>query len=145
MAEKKDSRNKNTVADNQIWVETVKKERRTHQLNENFTLNPRHLELIAEKPTASRIRTDEEPLGEQDELSKSLAQVSRIPREKYPFPATSSQEIGWDLPEAAPSAPRWDYSRSSCTETKYATAYVTMAGVSPYSVAARRVNPNDKK
>ena len=72
------------------------------------------------------------PIVEKDdELATKLNAYSAVPKTKYPVPMTSNQEIGWDL-EEMDVKPRWNHSKKSCTETKYAAAYVTMTSYSPY-------------
>ena len=67
-----------------------------------------------------------------DELNEKLNVISAVPKTKYPVPMTSNQEIGWDLGEID-SKSKWNYSKRSCKETKYAADYVTMTKFSPYA------------
>ena len=66
-----------------------------------------------------------------DELATKLNNFSAVPKSKYPVPMTANQEIGWDLDEVDVRS-RWNHSKKTCTETKYAAAYVTMTKHSPY-------------
>lgn len=53
------------------------------------------------------------------------------PVDKYPYPLTSSQEIGWDAPTGLNTNKR--NSKIGCDVTSYANEYVKLNGISPYS------------
>ena len=38
-------------------------------------------------------------LADQEALKKKLDTLTLIPKKKYPYPMTSSQEVGWDNDE----------------------------------------------
>ena len=65
----------------------------------------------------------------------SIKTADQIPPEKYDLPQTSSQEYGWvhkPLVEVEDEFMAHN-SRSSCEITRYADAYYTMAGTTPFS------------
>ena len=95
---------------NAQWREAIKKEMNNHQLNENFDFNPKncnlHLKvnliviLISDKPMAAKHSFGMETTQEDMEaLKKKLETLTSVPKKKYGFPMTSSQEVGWDNDE----------------------------------------------
>ena len=128
----------NAVEINACWVEAIKNENRDRVLKEDFSLNPKNLIVISEKPNNINLdnyKKSKEELKEEmkdDELKDKLNTLSAVPKTKYPIPMTSSHEIGWDIGEID-SKSRWNYSKKSCKETKYASDYVTMTKFSPYA------------
>ena len=90
--------NLNQVEINAQWEEAVKKEMRGRVLNENFDFNPKNLLVITDKPTAAnRCNAGmEENKESMMALTKKLEVLTTVPKKKYPYPMTSSQEIGWD-------------------------------------------------
>ena len=36
-----------------------------------------------------------------DALKKKLEVLTSVPKKKYPFPVTSSQEVGWDIDDVS--------------------------------------------
>ncbi|CAI2382432.1 unnamed protein product [Moneuplotes crassus] len=129
----------NAVEVNACWVEAINKENKNRVLKEDFSLNPKNLIVISEKPNNMKYDYSKGPKGEDskeetkdDELEAKLNTLSAVPKTKYPIPMTSSQEIGWDLGEIDYTK-RWNNSKKSCSETKYAADYVTMTKASPYA------------
>jgi hypothetical protein len=58
--------------------------------------------LLSEKPHANKNQfslNPEETQREMGELKAKLDTLSAVPKKKYPFPLTSSHEIGWDHQE----------------------------------------------
>jgi hypothetical protein len=57
---------------------------------------------------------------------KGLLDASRLPQEKYQEPATSAQEVGWDMDtEYRNHVPKDAKNKNMCPETKYADNFVT--------------------
>ena len=102
MADKKvgSRANMNQVEINAQWEEAVKKESRGRILNENFDFNPKHLIVVSDKVTSqNKLNQKEENKGDSEQmatLAKKLEVLTSVPKKKYPYPMTSSQEIGWD-------------------------------------------------
>ena len=84
---------KNIVHEQAILVETIKKELREQRLYENFSINPfTKREILASKPnTYPDLVQDEADTG----FIEMIKRANLEPTKKYPFPQTSSQEIGW--------------------------------------------------
>lgn len=64
-------------------------------------------------------------------LKASLHKKEEAPLDKYDFPATASQEIGWYHANA--KREKYNHFSTKCEETKYAESYYAMAGTSPYA------------
>ena len=127
----------NAVEINACWVEAIKKENKNRTLKEDFSLNPKNLVIISEKPNNlkynySKSAEEKKEDLKDDELTSKLNNISAVPKTKYPVPMTASQEIGWDLGEIS-STSSWNRNKKSCNETKYAADYVTMTKFSPYA------------
>ena len=89
----KPARNKremNAVESNACWVEAIRKEHKSFNLNENFSINPKSLVLLAEKPMARRFEEGKEEVDLGDELKQKLTMLSSIPKKKYMIPQTSN-------------------------------------------------------
>ncbi len=71
------------------------------------------------------------PAGAGDELMALLARSTLMPQEKTEWPVTASQDLGWHWKEARPQ--KWRFPRNRCADTRYAEAYASMSGVSPYA------------
>ena len=149
----------NQVEINACWVEAVRREQKEAikggGLNENFSLNPKKLIILSEKPNnmpivgkngqkfgrtsiaAAKAGKEEVKVEVDEELSALLKTASEPPRKKYPLPQTSAQEIGWDNDEIKVK-PTWGHGKLTCSETNYANSYVTMAGKSPYASESKK-------
>mmetsp|Transcript_7236 Transcript_7236/g.6351 ORF Transcript_7236/g.6351 Transcript_7236/m.6351 type:complete len:143 (+) Transcript_7236:51-479(+) len=131
----------NAVEVNACWVESIKKESKNRILYENFDFNPKNLVILTEKPHLSKAgfnvyANPEDEEREMDELKKKLTSLTAVPKNKYTFPLTANQEVGWDHQENLELfRPKQPYSKKMCPETKYADNYVTMTKRSPYANA----------
>eukprot|EP00331_Platyophrya_macrostoma_P007416 CAMPEP_0176421304 /NCGR_PEP_ID=MMETSP0127-20121128/9091_1 /TAXON_ID=938130 /ORGANISM="Platyophrya macrostoma, Strain WH" /LENGTH=83 /DNA_ID=CAMNT_0017802003 /DNA_START=234 /DNA_END=485 /DNA_ORIENTATION=+ len=67
----------------------------------------------------------------EEELMEKLSKFSYTPKQKYVYPATTSQELGWYSDEVRNKSKK--HPKKSCDETIYANAYYSMTGTSPYS------------
>ena len=112
----------------------MKKESRGRILNENFDFNPKNLLVISDKPTnMAKLSGKEENKESMLALTKKLEVLTTIPKKKYPYPMTASQEIGWDMDsQYNDHAPKYTFNRKLYDETKYANNYVTSFHVSPF-------------
>ena len=131
--------NLNQVEINAQWEEAVRKENKGRILNENFDFNPKNLVVITEKPTQPHRFNDQ--LNEENKesmmaLTKKLEVLTTVPKKKYPYPMTSSQEIGWDNDTMFDvHRPKYSFNKKEFQETKYANSYVTMTHRSPFASA----------
>ncbi|KAM3146478.1 hypothetical protein pb186bvf_001447 [Paramecium bursaria] len=111
---KKGKQDKSAVAEMNIWCECVRKENQHLKVYENFTINPNKLYIIQEKPNNSimlqkylqktgkiskpsfdvnQITDDSPPL--EKEIVEKIQTMNRTPRQRYQYPQTSNQELGW--------------------------------------------------
>jgi len=97
-------------------------------------VNPANLTLYTEKPNVKRNLTSPSETIEPDEIDEEikskLSSYNFAPKQKFPFPATANQEVGWYLDAKHLPA---KHTKKSCSETKYANDYFSMTGSSPYS------------
>lgn len=63
--------------------------------------------------------------------NKIRNQLFQRPNEKYQWPMTQAQEIGWDAPIGLNTNAK--QTKNGCDVTKYADEYVKMKGISPYA------------
>merc|ERR1711916_350302 len=113
------SRDTDQVKLESIWREHLIKEAGTTRVNAEFHANPRTLHPIPDKPNATvpKANTANSPMDE--ELVAKLQTANKIPREKYEFPQTEAQMIGWLSDPLVARNPRFHKPISYCTETKY--------------------------
>ena len=125
----------------------MKKENRGRILNENFDFNPKNLLVITDKPTSMNKlggAENEESKESMMALTKKLEVLTTVPKKKYPYPMTASQEIGWDNDTMFEvHRPKYNYNKRQFAETKYASDYVTMTHKSPF--AQQKANVDQKK
>mmetsp|Transcript_53423 Transcript_53423/g.61233 ORF Transcript_53423/g.61233 Transcript_53423/m.61233 type:complete len:140 (+) Transcript_53423:146-565(+) len=116
------------------WTEAIRKENRVSSVYEEFSLNPRKLQMISEKPNRMKFNVKSEDINNElgADLKNKLNDLERIPKQKSNFPLTSNQEFGWDA-DAFYMKKTWSHNKASCDETKYANNYFTMTRKSPYS------------
>ena len=63
-------------------------------------------------------------------IVKIKNELFKRPNEKYQFPLTQSQEIGWDIcPNLNTGKRRY---KKTCDVTRYADDYYTLKGVNPF-------------
>ena len=110
----------------------MRKEKRAAFLNENFDFNPKNLVAVTDKPTRGQIAVEE--TEELQMLKTKLGTLSKMPKQKYQYPMTSAQEVGWDMDtEFKTYAPKYGVNKAMCPETKYADNFVTFQGRSPFA------------
>ena len=66
-----------------------------------------------------------------DIKNKIKNELFKRPNEKYKFPLTQSQEIGWDECPYLNNGKRM--TKKTCDVTRYADEYYTLKGVSPFA------------
>eukprot|EP00730_Choanoeca_flexa_P000837 TRINITY_DN10357_c0_g1_i1.p1 TRINITY_DN10357_c0_g1~~TRINITY_DN10357_c0_g1_i1.p1 ORF type:complete len:128 (+),score=5.12 TRINITY_DN10357_c0_g1_i1:127-510(+) len=100
----------NLVHQEAIHAETVKKETRNQRMFTEYTVNPhRKAALLAGKPNVASTGTTTTP---SKAMLSTIKQGTRVPKAKYSFPQTTSQEYGWDI-ESDVSCMRQNASDSS--------------------------------
>jgi hypothetical protein len=74
--------------------------------NVSFSVNPRALQtgIVADKPNVQRRVQDEAALNE---FVDTLRNARRVPKDKYTYPMTSSQEYGWDIEDEVRERGEW--------------------------------------
>ena len=95
--------------------------------------------VITEKPTqASKIKQDgseqtksAESAEDMEALKKKLEVLTNIPKKKYPYPMTASQEVGWESELFDSHRPKYTFNKNMCAETNYVDNYVRMLHRNP--------------
>ena len=85
---------------NACWREALKKENRGRIMKEDFDFNPKNLIAITEKPTTVRNVPEAEMEATKKDLAilqEKLAETAKVPKKKFSYAMTSSQEVGWDM------------------------------------------------
>ena len=67
----------------------------------------------------------------EDIKNKIKEKLFKKPNEKYSYPITQSQEIGWDVCQNLNTGKR--RTKKTCPETKYADEYCSLKGRSPFA------------
>jgi hypothetical protein len=106
------------VHQNAIFVETVNKENKKTDLFTEFTINPySKFHSLSNKPNSKSM------LGAEDEAYHRVRdRYLKTPQEKFPFPQTEGQEVGWDnapLVNHLRDDPRINHQRVICPMTKF--------------------------
>ena len=140
------------VAANRIWSDRLKLERKSIRVNEDFRINPKLLKKnrIAPPPHTTnpqelleRARTStigsqsvSEEKDDDAELTESIFKSSKPPQEKFRWPMTANQAIGWDWKDAAEHRQvekKWLATHSQSELVKYNENYVLAFGKSPFA------------
>lgn len=113
----------NIVHQNAILCETIKKENKSQKLYTNYSINPfKKMYTLTGKPNSVHDSADGE---EDDNFLRIIKRAYQEPVNKYEFPQTESQEIGWDykplLPEDREDK-RLHFPRQNSEITKYMDA-----------------------
>ncbi|EGR33082.1 hypothetical protein IMG5_062040 [Ichthyophthirius multifiliis] len=163
MADKQDKRvrDKSPVAEMRTWNEVILKERSKQQIYMHFSINPRKIFLYSDKPNNNifvqqqmknsgtknpfldftklpeGMETNKSPELNQEILTK-LSHIGQTPTQKYKFPQTSNQDLGWYNKYARSLSPQrnqnqFNYPKKTCNETEYANEYYNMLRISPFS------------
>ena len=90
--------------------------------------------MLPEKITSKKEELNYEELKNElgDAYTTGVKRVAQVPKEKYKYPITTSQELGWDL-RLVGYNDNFIYPRVQCNETKYADNYINMSHVSPFA------------
>ena len=136
----------NPVQANQIWAETLKKENACLKFSENFRVNPKAISraTVPPKPChvdpfalAEKLRTTDpsQDSAADPEIEKIMKASMRPPQEKFKFPMTGSQRIGWSWKvgnENFKKDQKWRAVHKQSDIVSYADNYVLSFGKSPY-------------
>lgn len=106
------------------------------------------MKIIAVKPNnvkREHLSLEENPQDIPEFISKKIKEdLFLTPKDKYPHPLTSSQEIGWEAPTGLNTHKR--RAKQGCDVTAYANEYVKVNGKSPYSnKEVKKEDVEDKK
>ena len=137
----------NPVQANQIWAETLKKENACLKFSENFRVNPKAIALstITPKPCtvdpfalAEKLATTDpsQDSAADPEVEEIMKASSRPPQEKYKFPMTGAQEVGWAWKagvEEFEKDRKWRATHAQSEIVSYVDNYVLSFGKSPYA------------
>jgi hypothetical protein len=155
------SKDGNEVHRQTIWAEHVRKELLHRCDKETFSIDPKNLrkntltEPVSHRPrrfldkdailleSFSRRLKGEPPLtnkfketGPQlpPHLDSILTAVHKTPKDKYDFPQTEAQEMGWlNRPLLVhPQGSRFNHPRKTCEVTRYAAHIVASSNIDPF-------------
>eukprot|EP01059_Diplonema_ambulator_P014841 TRINITY_DN2585_c0_g3_i1.p1 TRINITY_DN2585_c0_g3~~TRINITY_DN2585_c0_g3_i1.p1 ORF type:complete len:171 (+),score=35.59 TRINITY_DN2585_c0_g3_i1:49-513(+) len=136
------------VAKEKIWKEHVRNESQYMKSKESFSVNPYRLDKtkpicesicarpkrflakelymggnVIERQVQETTLTPEEMTRREKtaaQIHECLLSVHKTPVEKYPFPQTESQEIGWISQPLVKPQPQFQHSLRSCDITRFA-------------------------
>lgn len=93
---KKDPPAINHVHQSSILCETIKKEQRNQKIYTSYSINPfKKMYTLSGKPNSVHDSAD----GEADnDFLKVIESAQKTPVQKFPYPQTEAQEIGWSSP-----------------------------------------------
>jgi|EP00670_Eutreptiella_braarudii_P002651 hypothetical protein len=147
-----------------IWAEHIAKERLHRADKESFSINPHKLrktvltEPVSTRPkrfldkdhvllesinrrlqgdvAGSTFRNADTKLP--DHLDKTLKAVHDMPKDKYPYPQTEQQEVGWVsdplVREARDS--KFTHPKHTCDITRFAANIISASCVDPFKKSA---------
>ena len=124
MATKKDSTTLNYVHKNAILCETIKKEQQNQRLYKSYSINPfKKMYTLTGKPNSTHDSAD----GDEDhDFLQVIKRANETPVEKFEFPQTAAQEIGWSttpLIENQRGDARLHHPKKHSEITKFMDAY----------------------
>ena len=146
----------NFVHQAEIRTESIKKERRYEGKNfkYDFTFHPNNLYPFAEKPqlvspdrpftsndTVARMRKREfqlnkDPINDafvKDRIMKAIISNQQIPKDKYDYPITSAQEIGWFSKPLVDNS-RWNHPVNNTPISDYVNNYYITMKINPFKL-----------
>ena len=72
-----------------------------------------------------------------DAMRRKIQSAGLQPRQKYPEPQTSNQDIGWFTNPLVPQTGQWQYKRKTCAITNFADEYLTLKKINPFKIKDR--------
>jgi hypothetical protein len=153
---KENTKEINAVHLDEIHVENIKKEHKYEGKNfkYDYTFQTKNLFPFAEKPqlvAPNRPFTSQDTINRQskrewklnrdpisdafvnERISKIILQNQQIPKDKYEYPQTSAQEIGWFSKPLVNNA-RWDHSHRSTPISQYVDSYFITMKINPFKL-----------
>ena len=133
------------VAANKIWYERLKREKACIRMNEDFRINPKLLKRNRMPAKPCTVNPSELIQAVQDgvqadvgdkELQDSIFKAAKPPQEKFRWPMTANQAIGWSWEDAAEFRKddvKWLATHGQSELVKYTENYVMAFGKSPYA------------
>jgi hypothetical protein len=125
----------------EVWIETIHKELRFQKKNTEFIVNPGKLNMVTDKitngtrppmdlttATVAQIAELEKDLRIEDALRGKMRKHDMTPADKYEFPLTDAQEVGWYHRAEFVKKDPWFQGRNGSEVTKYADVYVATQG-----------------
>ena len=146
----------NYVHQSEIRAESIRKEKKYEGTNfkYDYTFQPNNLYPYAEKPqlvapnrpytsndTVARLskreyQLNKDPINDafvKDRIMKSIIANQQIPKDKYDYPATSAQEIGWYSKPLVNNS-RWNHPVSNTPITEYVNNYFITMKINPFKL-----------
>ena len=146
----------NYVHQSEIRAESIRKEKKYEGTNfkYDYTFQPNNLYPYAEKPqlvapnrpytsndTVARLskreyQLNKDPINDafvKDRIMKSIIANQQIPKDKYDYPITSAQEIGWYSKPLVNNS-RWNHPVSNTPITEYVNNYFITMKINPFKL-----------
>merc|ERR1712168_822907 len=128
MADKNKKLEKSIVAEEQIWRERVYRELKCLTFFTNYGYNPYNkYESVADKPNSRATAS-----GSIDpDFYKMFARSQQTPKQKWDFPQTEAQEVGWYSQVLCPDLardPRFYHPTRQSEVTKFMNEYFKLLG-----------------
>ena len=146
----------NFVHQAEIRAESIKKERKYEGKNfkYDYTFHPNNLFPYAEKPqlvspdrpytsndTVARMskreyQLNKDPINDafvKDRIMKSIIANQQIPKDKYDYPMTSAQEIGWFSKPLVDNR-RWNHPVHNTPISNYVNSYYVTMKINPFKL-----------
>merc|ERR1712224_276047 len=124
MSSKKDPTSINYVHQMDILCETIKKEQKNQRLYTSYSINPfKKMYTLTGKPTSTHDSADGEA---DDDFLKVIKSAQQTPVDKFEYPQTEAQEIGWSttpLIEHSREDGRLHHPKKHTEITKFMDAY----------------------
>lgn len=79
-----------------------------------------------------------------NKISSIITSGHQIPKEKYPYPITSAQEIGWYSKPLVDNS-KWNYPVSSTLISQFADNYFITMKINPFKVGHEKKKTDDAK
>ena len=93
MAGQANKQTKTAIEEHANYTDIIKREKANSRLFETFTLNPKNLYILTDKPnkqTLSDLKNDQTTKELGKELKDKLASVNATPKMKFVYPMTSN-------------------------------------------------------
>jgi len=152
----KRNRSVNYVHQSEIRAECIRKEKKYEGVNfkYDYTFQPKNLYPYAEKPqsvapnrpymsndTMARLskreyQLNKDPINDafvKDRIMKSIIAHQQIPKDKYDYPMTSAQEVGWFSKPLVDNR-RWNHPVKSTPISNYVNSYFITNQINPFKL-----------